>query len=133
MAIEEKRNSVLNERELDFQFMLLEKNADVLISTVEHERAARTELQAQNNELRNQVKEQAELLKNQRQQVKEWAAKIKLFEKNQVSLTEKIQHLKEFSIIVKNPNNADAIAGLKEKLDDYIRYVEEAIQLLRTI
>lgn len=133
MAIEEKRNSVLNERELDFQFMLLEKNADVLISTVEHERAARTELQAQNNELRKQVKEQAELLKNQRQQVKEWAAKIKLFEKNQVSLTEKIQHLKEFSIIVKNPNNADAIAGLKEKLDDYIRYVDEAIQLLRTI
>ncbi len=124
---------LFDERELNFQFVLLEKNVTHLSSSLALEKAAKTELQILNSELKKQNKAQAELLKSQKQQVKEWEARVKQLEKNQESLQQKIQSLKEYSIIVKNPKNADAIEGLKGKLDDYIRYIEESISLLRTI
>lgn len=133
MAFEDIQTTVFNEREVTFQFVLLEKSMRFVASQLEHEKATRIGLQAQVNELKKENREQTELLRSQRQQVKEWAVKIKQFEKNEISLKEKIQNLKEYSIIVKNPKSAEAIAGLKEKIDDYIRYVEEAITLLHSI
>lgn len=128
-----ENKETVNDRELTFQFVLLEKSVKMLVSTLEHERTSRVALQEQNNELKVQLKAQSELLKTQKQQVKDWEAKVKKSVQTEQSLNEKIENLKKYSIIAKNPKNAEAVEGLKKEIDSYIRYIDEAIALLKTI
>ena len=72
-------------------------------------------------------------LKETRQQLRVLKTEHKQLREKEVSLKEKLNNFKQLSIIVKNPKNANAITDLNSKLDDYIRYIEETISLLRTL
>ncbi len=77
--------------------------------------------------------EQAEQIKAQREELQYLKLKIKEFEKNEKTLNKTLKNYKEFPNIVKNPENIDNADELKKKLNNYIRYIEETIQLLKTI
>lgn len=119
--------------EIIFQFVSLEKSAVLLTSALMHERAGHNELKDRFQAVQQQKIDQADDLHAARQKVKELEVKTKQLEKNEVLLKEKLRNFKQFSNIVKNPKNADATADLKARLDDYVRYVEETIQLLRDL
>jgi uncharacterized phage infection (PIP) family protein YhgE len=77
--------------------------------------------------------EQANQIKTQREELAELKQKIKEFEKNEKTHNKTLKNYKEFPNIVKNPENIDNADELKKKLDSYIRYIEDTIQLLKTI
>jgi chromosome segregation ATPase len=72
-------------------------------------------------------------LQNARQQIKELKSKITSLEKKRDSLLEKIENKKDFSNIVKSSKNVGEIAALNQRLSESIRYVENTIELLRTL
>lgn len=112
---------------------IIETSVMALLAQLNNERANNFDLKIQLREAKQEILKQAEQIKAQRQQVKEWEAKVKQLEKNEISLREKLTNFKELANIVKNPKNADTIITLKEKLNEYIRYVEESIELLQTL
>jgi chromosome segregation ATPase len=84
-------------------------------------------------QLNDSYDKQSQELKETRQQLRTLKTEHKQLCEKEVSLKEKLNNFKQLSIIVKNPKNANAITELNSKLDDYIRYIEETISLLRTI
>ncbi|TAF96000.1 MAG: hypothetical protein EAZ46_06325 [Runella sp.] len=126
-----KDNDALEE--IIFQFKSLEKSAMVLTSALAHEKAAHNELKGRFETVQQQKIAQVEDLNTARSKVKELEGRVKQLEKNELSLKEKLKNFKQFNNIVKNPRNAEATAELKTKLDDYIRYVDEAIKVLHDL
>ena len=131
-------NDVINNgsevaEEIIFQFKLLEKSATVLTSALAHEKAAHAALKDRFETLQAQKIAQTEDLQAAKVKVRELEVKLKQLEKNEISLKEKLRNFKQFSNIVKNPKNAEATAELKVKLDNYIRYADEAIKLLHDL
>jgi hypothetical protein len=83
--------------------------------------------------LTNKKTEQAEQIKMQRKELQVLERKLKESEKKRKSLTETLINHKEFPIIAKNLKNTDVESDLKKKLNNYIRYIEETITLLKTV
>ena len=133
MINEQAYNNNDTAEEIIFQFKSLEKSALVLTSALMHERAAHNELKGRFDLVEEQKKAQFEDFNAARLKVRELEAKLKQLEKNEVSLKEKLKNFKNFNNIVKNPRNAEATAELKTKLDDYVRYVDEAIKALHDL
>jgi Zn-dependent oligopeptidase len=104
-----------------------------LAAQLNNERANNTDLKIQLRELKTENTRQLEQLRAYRNQAREWDTKVKQLEKNEFSLKEKLTNFKELANIVKNPKNADTIIELKAKLNEYIRFVEESIELLQTL
>lgn len=118
---------------LNNQFQQIEQRVITLQASLTYEKAAHNELKTQFELLQNQYNKQNAELKYDRQEVKVLKNENKQLREKEVSLREKLNNFKQLSIIVKNPKNANAITELNTKLDDYIRYIDETIALLRTI
>jgi DNA repair exonuclease SbcCD ATPase subunit len=94
------------------------------------------QIQRQKTEIKTLIdkkSEQAEQIKTQREELTELKQKVNKFEKNEKTLNKTLKNYKEFPNIVKNPENIENTDELKKRLDSYIRYIEETIQLLKTI
>jgi chromosome segregation ATPase len=125
-------NSDVLER-LSNQFQQIEQRVITLQASLNYEKAAHNELKTQFELLQNQHEKQSVELKYDRQEIKVLKTENKQLREKEVSLKEKLNNFKQLSIIVKNPKNANAITELNTKLDDYIRYIDETIALLRAI
>lgn len=125
-------NSDVLER-INNQFHQIEQRVITLQASLNYEKAAHNELKSQFELLQNQFDKQSGELKYDRQEIKVLKNENKQLREKEVSLKEKLNNFKQLSIIVKNPKNANAITELNTKLDDYIRYIDETIALLRTI
>ena len=119
--------------ELNFQFLFVERSVSALQAAYAHEKAAHSELKSRFEVLQKRYDKQNEELKFERQEIKILKTENKQLREKELSLKEKLNNFKQLSIIVKNPKNANAITELNTKLDDYIRYIDETIALLRTI
>ena len=118
---------------LNDQFQQIEQRVVTLQASLNYEKAAHNELKSRFEVLKNQHEKQSAKLKYDRQEVKVLKNENKQLREKELSLKEKLNNFKQLSIIVKNPKNANAITELNTKLDDYIRYIDETIALLRTI
>lgn len=118
---------------LNDQFQQIEQRVVTIQAALTYEKAVHSQLKIsfdvlqrkfdkQNVEFK-EVRQEAKILKNENKQLRE----------KEVSLKEKLNNFKQLSIIVKNPKNANAITELNTKLDDYIRYIDETIDLLKNI
>lgn len=125
-------NSDVLER-LNTQFRQIEQRINTLQVSLQFEKVTHEELKTRFEQLEKAYEKQSEELKETRQQLRALKAEHKQLREKEVSLKEKLNNFKQLSIIVKNPKNANAITELNSKLDDYIRYIEETITLLRTI
>ena len=125
-------NSDVLER-LNMQFRQIEQRINTLQVTLQFEKVTHEELKMRFEQLEKAHEKQSEELKETRQQLRALKTENKQLREKEVSLKEKLNNFKQLSIIVKNPKNANAITELNSKLDDYIRYIEETITLLRTI
>ncbi len=119
--------------ELNFQFLFIERSITALQAAFGHEKAAHIELKIRFEALEKKYERQVAELKLLRQETRNLKAENKQLREKELSLKEKLNNFKQLSIIVKNQKNADAITQLNTKLDDYIRYVEETIALLKTL
>jgi len=124
-------NEVLEK--LNKQFRQIEQRVATLQATLQYERASHNELKMNYEQLQRDNDIQTLELKETRQQLRALKTEHKQLREKEVSLKEKLNNFKQLSIIVKNPKNANAITDLNSKLDDYIRYIEETISLLRTL
>lgn len=118
---------------LNSQFQQIEQRIITLQASLTYEKAIHNELKAQFESLQNQYNKQNIELKSSQRALKELKGENKQLREKEVSLKEKLNNFKQLSIIVKNPKNASAITELNNKLDDYIRYIDETISLLRTL
>lgn len=125
-------NSDVLER-LNTQFRQIEQRINTLQVSLQFEKTMHDNLKMEYERLIKLNNEQSEELREARQQLRTLKAEHKQLREKEVSLKEKLNNFKQLSIIVKNPKNANAITELNSKLDDYIRYIEETITLLRTI
>lgn len=119
--------------ELNFQFLFIERSITALQAAFGHEKAAHIELKIRFEALEKKYDRQVAELKTLRQETRNLKAENKQLREKELSLKEKLNNFKQLSIIVKNQKNTDAITQLNTKLDDYIRYVEETIALLKTL
>ncbi|MCU0339170.1 MAG: hypothetical protein MUE30_04745 [Spirosomaceae bacterium] len=119
--------------QLNFQFQLIENNVVTTQKELEHQKARYSELQTRFQALSDSFKQQGEEFKNLYQEGKILRAENKKLRDNEVSLKEKLNNLKQLSIIVKNPKNANALSELNNRLDEYIRYIDETVALLETL
>lgn len=118
---------------LGAQFLQIEQRIIALQVTLQYEKLKYNDLKMQFEQLNDSYDKQSQELKETRQQLRTLKTEHKQLREKEVSLKEKLNNFKQLSIIVKNPKNANAITELNSKLDDYIRYIEETISLLRTI
>lgn len=118
---------------LGAQFLQIEQRIIALQVTLQYEKLKYNDLKMQFEQLNDSYDKQSQELKETRQQLRTLKTEHKQLCEKEVSLKEKLNNFKQLSIIVKNPKNANAITELNSKLDDYIRYIEETISLLRTI
>lgn len=118
---------------LGAQFHQIEQRIIALQVTLQYEKLKYNDLKMQFEQLNDSYDKQSQELKETRQQLRTLKTEHKQLREKEVSLKEKLNNFKQLSIIVKNPKNANAITELNSKLDDYIRYIEETISLLRTI
>ncbi|MFN4146689.1 MAG: hypothetical protein ACK4GN_12755 [Runella sp.] len=119
--------------EIVFQFQLVKRKVATLQTDLEHARAAHAEIKARFERLENEYKNQISDLQNAKNEVRILKTENKHLRQKELSLKEKLNNFKQLSNIVKNPKNTQTVAELNTKLDDYIRYVEEAIALLKTL
>lgn len=124
-------DKILNE--ISLQFKLIETNVIALKAALDHEQAVHSALKIRYEALTDRFEKQQEELKVARQEHKNQKTEIKNLKEKELSFKEKLNNFKELSIIVKNPKNAGAITELNNKLDQYIRYIDEAIALLKTL
>jgi chromosome segregation ATPase len=115
------------------QFQQIEQRIATLQASLSYEKAAHNELKTRFELLERLFDKQTNELKEGRQEARILKTENKQLREKEVSLKEKLNNFKQLSIIVKNPKNANAITELNTKLDDYIRYIDETIALLRTI
>ena len=115
------------------QFQQIEQRIATIQASLSYEKAAHNELKTRFELLERHFDQQTNELKNARQEARILKTENKQLREKEVSLKEKLNNFKQLSIIVKNPKNANAITELNTKLDDYIRYIDETIALLRTI
>jgi chromosome segregation ATPase len=118
---------------LNNQFQQIEQRIITLQASLIYEKAAHNELKTRFELLQKHFDKQVNEIKETRQEAKILKTENKQLREKEVSLQEKLNNFKQLSIIVKNPKNANAITELNTKLDDYIRYIDETIALLRTI
>jgi len=118
---------------LNDQFQQIGQRITTLQAKLELEKATHTELKTHFELLQRQQDEQSTELKQVRQELKTLKIENKQLREKELSLKEKLNNFKQLSIIVKNPKNANAITELNTKLDDYIRYIDETIELLKKI
>ncbi|MFN8346318.1 MAG: hypothetical protein U0X91_15045 [Spirosomataceae bacterium] len=118
---------------LNDRFQQIEQRLITLQTSLAFERASHNELKTRHELLQKQYDKQTAELKYDRQELKLLKNENKQLREKELSLREKLNNFKQLSIIVKNPKNANAITELNTKLDDYIRYIDETIALLRTI
>ncbi len=118
---------------LNNQFQQIEQRILTLQASLAYEKAAHNELKTRFELLQKHSDKQVKEIKEARQEAKILKTENKQLREKEVSLQEKLNNFKQLSIIVKNPKNANAITELNTKLDDYIRYIDETIALLRTI
>ncbi|MEZ4903259.1 MAG: hypothetical protein R2822_16625 [Spirosomataceae bacterium] len=118
---------------LNGQFQQIEQRVLTLQATLNYEKTTHNALKNDYALLQKQYEKQTDELKEISQETRTLKKENKQLREKELSLKEKLNNFKHLSIIVKNPKNANALTELNTQLDDYIRYIDETIDMLKKI